>query len=71
MAGMQVVVVGAGEDGTVDLDDLRAKLAAHEDRVAAIMVTYPSTHGVYEEGITQICRRRPPIYDHQTEDEIL
>ncbi len=56
MAGMQVVVVGAGEDGTVDLDDLRAKLAAHEDRVAAIMVTYPSTHGVYEEGITQICR---------------
>jgi glycine dehydrogenase len=56
MAGMQVAVVGAGEDGTVDLDDLRAKLGTHQDRVAAIMVTYPSTHGVYEEGITQICR---------------
>jgi len=56
MAGMRVVVVGAAEDGTVDLDDLRAKLAAHSDRLAAIMVTYPSTHGVYEEGITEICR---------------
>ena len=56
MAGMRVVVVGAADDGTVDLDDLRAKLAAHSDRLAAIMVTYPSTHGVYEEGITEICR---------------
>jgi glycine dehydrogenase len=56
MAGMRVVVVGAAADGTVDLDDLRAKLADHRDRLAAIMVTYPSTHGVYEEGITEICR---------------
>ncbi len=56
MAGMRVVVVGAAEDGTVDLEDLRAKLAVHSDRLAAIMVTYPSTHGVYEEGITEICR---------------
>ncbi|MGH8824646.1 MAG: aminomethyl-transferring glycine dehydrogenase [Jiangellaceae bacterium] len=56
MAGMRVVVVGAAEDGTVDLDDLRAKLAAHSDRLAAIMLTYPSTHGVYEEGISEICR---------------
>jgi glycine dehydrogenase len=56
MAGMRVVVIGAGEDGTIDLDDLRTKLGVHADRVAAIMVTYPSTHGVYEEGITEICR---------------
>ena len=56
MAGMRVVVVGAAADGTVDLDDLRAKLADHRDRLAAIMVTYPSTHGVYEEGIIEICR---------------
>ncbi|HET6918850.1 MAG TPA: aminomethyl-transferring glycine dehydrogenase [Jiangellaceae bacterium] len=56
MAGMRVVVVAAADDGTVDLADLRAKLHEHDDRVAAIMVTYPSTHGVYEEGITEICR---------------
>ncbi len=56
MAGMRVVVVAATEDGTVDLDNLRAKLDEHGDRLAAIMVTYPSTHGVYEEGITEICR---------------
>jgi glycine dehydrogenase len=56
MAGMRVVVVGAAADGTVDIDDLRTKLADHSDRLAAIMVTYPSTHGVYEEGITEICR---------------
>jgi glycine dehydrogenase len=56
MAGMRVVVVGAAEDGTVDLGDLRAKIAEHRDRLAAIMVTYPSTHGVYEEGITELCR---------------
>ena len=56
MAGMRVVVVGAAADGTIDLDDLRTKLVDHSDRLAAIMVTYPSTHGVYEEGITEICR---------------
>jgi glycine dehydrogenase len=56
MAGMTVVVVAAGEDGTVDLDDLRAKIDQHSDRLAAIMVTYPSTHGVYEEGIIELCR---------------
>jgi glycine dehydrogenase len=56
MAGMRVVVVAAADDGTVDLDDLRAKLDADAEHVAAIMVTYPSTHGVYEEGITEICR---------------
>jgi len=56
MAGMRVVVVAAAEDGTVDLDDLRAKVAEHRHHLAAIMVTYPSTHGVYEEGITELCR---------------
>ena len=56
MAGMRVAVVAATDDGTVDLDDLRAQLAAHEGRVAAIMVTYPSTHGVFEAGITEVCR---------------
>jgi glycine dehydrogenase len=56
MAGLRVVVVACNDDGEVDLDDLRAKLARHAGRVAAIMVTYPSTHGVYEEGVTEICR---------------
>ncbi|MFP4147944.1 MAG: aminomethyl-transferring glycine dehydrogenase [Nitriliruptoraceae bacterium] len=55
MAGLRVVVVAATEVGTIDLDDLRAKLAEHAGRVAAIMVTYPSTHGVYEAGITEAC----------------
>jgi glycine dehydrogenase len=55
MVGMRVVVVKASEDGTVDLDDLRAKCEEHADDLAAIMVTYPSTHGVYEETITELC----------------
>jgi len=56
MAGMRVAVVAATEDGTIDLDDLQRQLAAHEGHVAAIMVTYPSTHGVFEAGITEVCR---------------
>ncbi|NED98383.1 aminomethyl-transferring glycine dehydrogenase [Phytoactinopolyspora alkaliphila] len=56
MAGMRVVVVGAATDGTVDMDALRAKIAEHRERLAAIMVTYPSTHGVYEEGIGEIAQ---------------
>ena len=56
MAGMRVVVVRAAADGTVDLDDLRAKADQHRDTLAAIMVTYPSTHGVFEDGITELCR---------------
>jgi glycine dehydrogenase len=56
MAGMRVAVVAATEDGTVDLADLQRQLAAHEGRIAAIMVTYPSTHGVFEAGITEVCR---------------
>ena len=55
MAGMRVVVVASKDDGTVDLDDLRAKCEDHRDRLAAMMVTYPSTHGVYEEGIADMC----------------
>lgn len=55
MAGMEVVVVACDENGNVDVDDLKAKLARYSGRVAAIMVTYPSTHGVFEERITEIC----------------
>ncbi len=55
MAGMRVVVVAALSDGTVDLEDLRRKCEEHSENLAAIMVTYPSTHGVYEEGITDMC----------------
>ena len=55
MVGMRVVVVSALDDGTVDLEDLGRKCEEHGDRLAAIMVTYPSTHGVYEEGITEMC----------------
>ncbi len=55
MAGMRVVVVGTTAGGDVDLDDLRAKIEQHRDAVAAIMITYPSTHGVYEETIGDVC----------------
>ncbi len=55
MAGMRVVVVKSGAGGEVDLDDLRAQCEAHADDLAAIMVTYPSTHGAYENTITELC----------------
>ncbi|TDC64033.1 glycine dehydrogenase (aminomethyl-transferring) [Actinomadura sp. GC306] len=55
MAGMRVVVVTCDEGGNVDVDDLHAKIAKHGDRLSAIMVTYPSTHGVFEETITDVC----------------
>jgi glycine dehydrogenase len=55
MAGMRVVVVACDSQGNVDLADLRAKADAHRDDLAAIMVTYPSTHGVFEAGIRDIC----------------
>ena len=55
MAGMKVVVVKATAAGSVDLDDLAAKIDVHADELAAIMVTYPSTHGVFEESITDLC----------------
>ncbi len=55
MAGMRVVVVACDELGNVDLGDLRAKLAEHAEHVAALMITYPSTHGVYEQSVGEIC----------------
>jgi glycine dehydrogenase len=56
MAGMRVVVVKSRDDGTIDLDDLEAKAAEHADALAAFMVTYPSTHGVFEADIGDACR---------------
>ncbi len=55
MAGMEVVVVGCDAGGNVDIADLRAKADAHADDLAAMMITYPSTHGVFEEEIREIC----------------
>jgi glycine dehydrogenase len=57
MAGMRVVVVACDRDGNVDLVDLDRRIEQHSDRLAAIMVTYPSTHGVYETGIAQLCAK--------------
>ena len=56
LAGMRVKVVESSPDGTIDLADLEAKASEHADELAAIMVTYPSTHGVFEEGISEVCR---------------
>ncbi|OLL71938.1 Glycine dehydrogenase [decarboxylating] (glycine cleavage system P protein) [Pseudonocardia sp. Ae168_Ps1] len=55
MAGMRVVVVGTDAQGDVDLADLRSKIAEHGDRLAALMITYPSTHGVYEAQVRDVC----------------
>ncbi|QZZ23092.1 aminomethyl-transferring glycine dehydrogenase [Leptothermofonsia sichuanensis E412] len=55
MAGMQVVAVACDRDGNIDLADLKAKAEQHRDQLAALMVTYPSTHGVFEESIREIC----------------
>ena len=55
MAGYRVVVTGCDRDGNVDLDDLRAKAALHADKLAALMITYPSTHGVFETAIQDAC----------------
>ena len=55
MAGMKVVVVRCDHDGNIDVDDLRAKAAESGEKLAALMVTYPSTHGVFEEAIVEIC----------------
>jgi glycine dehydrogenase len=56
MAGMDVVVIGCDSEGNVDLGDLREKAEQHSSRLAAIMITYPSTHGVFESAICEICR---------------
>ncbi|MFD1537161.1 aminomethyl-transferring glycine dehydrogenase [Nonomuraea guangzhouensis] len=57
MAGMRVVVVACDAEGNVDLADLDTKIDKHRDQLAAIMVTYPSTHGVFEETITEVCAK--------------
>lgn len=56
MAGMEIVVVKCDEKGNVDINDLKAKADQHKDNLSCIMITYPSTHGVYEEGITEITK---------------
>jgi glycine dehydrogenase len=56
ISGMQVVVVACDDQGSVDLDDLRAKAEAHHRDLAALMITYPSTHGVFEEHVQEVCR---------------
>lgn len=56
MAGMEVVVVQCDDQGNIDVADLRKKAFLHKDKLAALMVTYPSTHGVFEESITDICK---------------
>jgi glycine dehydrogenase len=55
MAGLRVVVVACDEQGNVDVDDLRAKAEQHSDRLSSLMVTYPSTHGVFEEAVVELC----------------
>ncbi|MDZ5077800.1 aminomethyl-transferring glycine dehydrogenase [Nesterenkonia sp. HG001] len=56
LAGLQVAVVATAEDGTIEMADLQAKTAQYPDRIAAIMLTYPSTHGVYEAEVREVCR---------------
>ena len=56
MAGLQVVVVKCDDEGNVEVADLKAKAEEHADRLAALMITYPSTHGVFEEAIREICQ---------------
>ena len=56
MAGFKVVPVACEDGGDIDVDDLKAKIQEHSGRLAALMVTYPSTHGVFEEGIMEICQ---------------
>nr|WP_062210429.1 aminomethyl-transferring glycine dehydrogenase [Demequina oxidasica] len=55
LAGLRVVVVATAENGEISLEDLHAKLAANEGRISSIMLTYPSTHGVYEEHVGEVC----------------
>ncbi len=55
MAGMRVVVVACDDQGNVDVADLRAKVDQHAERLAALMITYPSTHGVFETAVSDIC----------------
>jgi glycine dehydrogenase len=61
MCGMQVVVTKCDANGNVDVDDIRAQAEKHADQLAAMMITYPSTHGVFEEDVAEICRI---VHDH-------
>ncbi|MEO3387509.1 aminomethyl-transferring glycine dehydrogenase [Mesorhizobium sp. CAU 1741] len=61
MAGMDVVVVKCTDDGDIDVEDLKAKAAQFSDRLAALMITYPSTHGVFEEAVRDICKA---VHEH-------
>ncbi len=61
LAGMNVVLVRTDKDGNIDIDDLQEKAIKHQEKLAAIMVTYPSTHGVFEAGIREICQI---VHDH-------
>src|SRR5699024_329934 len=57
MTGMEIVVVKCDRQGNIDLDDLGAKIDEHRERLAALMITYPSTHGVFEESVVDICEQ--------------
>jgi glycine dehydrogenase len=61
MAGLRVMVVGCDDDGNIDVDALKAKAGEHKDELAALMITYPSTHGVFEEQVREVCAI---IHDH-------
>jgi glycine dehydrogenase len=61
VAGYKVVVIKTADNGNVDIDDLRLKAAEHKDNLAAIMITYPSTHGIFEEGIKEVIKI---VHDH-------
>ncbi len=61
MAGMEIVIVACDDNGNIDINDLRAKTTQHKEKLAALMVTYPSTHGVFEEEIKDICQI---VHDH-------
>jgi len=56
MCGMEVLIVKCDDEGNVDIDDLKEKIVKAKDNIAALMITYPSTHGVFEESITEICK---------------
>jgi len=61
MAGLEVIVVATDEKGEIDMDDLKAKALEHSDHLAALMITYPSTHGVFEDNVGDVCKL---IHDH-------
>ena len=56
MAGLDIVIVKSTKEGEVDIEDLRAKAILHKEKLSSLMITYPSTHGVFEEGILEIIK---------------